>query len=152
MGHAARSRARKGVVVARNPEKQKKLNQRAVRSSSERLAGEINATRDRNFTWLDYYREGASALGKSVNLLFLPAATIVKADPPRFGLLREITQFHGAYSSAKAKRDVPEFSCRIDFPQGVKETLEDLKRRNQWKSASDDKVYESLVKQAQQIQ
>src|SRR5690606_25639345 len=73
-----------------------------------------NATRDRIFTWRDFYREGAAALGKTAQVLFMPAQWIIQKDPKRFGLLREITQYHGAYSSAKAKRDVPEFQCEID--------------------------------------
>lgn len=107
-----------------------------------------NATRDKNFTWRDQYREVGQALGKPVDVLFMPAEWIIKHDPQRFGLLREITQFHGAYSSAKAKRDVPEFQCTIDFPEGAKETLADMRRRNAWRSSEGDALYESMVKKA----
>lgn len=107
-----------------------------------------NATRDRIFTWRDWYREAAQALGKPVKLLFLPAEVIIRADPKRFGLLREITQFHGAYSSAKAKRDVPEFVCEIDFVQGAAETIQDMKRRGKIKPSVNDAVYESLMQKA----
>lgn len=110
-----------------------------------------NATRDRMFTWRDWYREAALSLHKPARLLFLPASTIIAADPRRFNLLNEITQFHGAYSSEKAKRDVPEFQCQIDFPQGAAETLEDIKRRDAWRSCENDEVYESLVNKARQL-
>jgi nucleoside-diphosphate-sugar epimerase len=104
-----------------------------------------NATRDRQYAWRDLYREAASALGKPAHLLFMPAAWIVRQDPKRFGLLREITQFHGAYSSAKAKRDVPEFICDIDYPQGAAETIADIRRRGKWRSSEGDTLYQGMV-------
>jgi nucleoside-diphosphate-sugar epimerase len=107
-----------------------------------------NATRDRQFTWRDIYREAASVLGKPARLLFMPAPWVVQQDPKRFGLLREITQFHGAYSSAKAKRDVPEFKCEIDYPQGAKETLADIRRRGKWRTSDGDTLYQGMIDRA----
>ena len=107
-----------------------------------------NATRDRQYTWRDLYRQAASALGKPARLLFMPAGWIVAQDPKRFGLLREITQFHGAYSSAKAKRDVPEFVCEIDYPQGAAQTIADLRRRGKWRSSEGDALYQGMVDRA----
>jgi nucleoside-diphosphate-sugar epimerase len=107
-----------------------------------------NATRDENFTWQDFYREAASAIGKPAKVLFMPAKWIVRQDPQRFALLREITQFHGAYSSEKAKRDVPDFQCEIGFVEGAKQTLADIRRRGQWRSTDGDELYDRMVKQA----
>lgn len=107
-----------------------------------------NATRDHVFTWRDFYREGAAALGTRARLIFMPAEWIIRHDPKRFGLLREITQFHGAYSSDKAKRDVPEFRCEIGFEQGMRETLEDSRRRGAWRSSQGDALYEAMVTEA----
>jgi nucleoside-diphosphate-sugar epimerase len=105
----------------------------------------FNATRDRQYTWRDLYREAASVLGKPARLLFMPADWIVRHDPKRFGLLREITQFHGAYDSSKAKRDVPEFICHIDYPQGAAETIADIRRRGKWRSSEGDNLYQGMV-------
>jgi nucleoside-diphosphate-sugar epimerase len=107
-----------------------------------------NGTCDRQFTWRDIYRETASVLGKPAKLLFMPAAWIVQQDPKRFGLLREITQFHGAYSSEKAKRDVPEFKCGIDYPQGAAETIADIRRRGKWRTSEGDTLYQGMVDRA----
>jgi len=124
----------------------------AYAAQNKKTYGEsYNATRDRIFTWDNYYHEAARALGHEVKLLHLPASMIVKADPQRFALLREITRYHGAYSSAKAKRDVPEFVCEIDFVDGFKEAMDDVKRRKEWRSCENDKVYESLIKTAASI-
>jgi nucleoside-diphosphate-sugar epimerase len=104
-----------------------------------------NATRDRVFTWRQYYREVASVLGKPALLLSVPAALIIQKDPKRFELLKDITRFHGAYSSAKAKHDIPEYQCSIDFPEGAKETLEDVRRRGTWRDCQNDPVYQGIV-------
>jgi nucleoside-diphosphate-sugar epimerase len=110
-----------------------------------------NATRDHIFTWNDYYHQAAKAMGRQVDLLYLPAHVITRADAQRFGLLKEITAFHGAYSSAKAKRDVPEFACEIDFAQGFAQTIEDLRRRKAWRNCDGDQTYEALVAKAKSL-
>ena len=78
----------------------------------------------------------------------MPADWIIKHDPKRFNLLAEITRFHGPYTSAKAMRDVPQFRCTIDYPDGAAETLADLKRRDALKSSRGDDLYDSMVAQA----
>ena len=107
-----------------------------------------NATRDQNMTWTENIREIASAIGKPAQVLYMPATWVVAHDPSRFGLLREITAFHGAYSSEKAKRDVPEFRCEIDLKTGAAETLADVRRRNAWKTSDGDTLYNAMVEKA----
>ena len=63
-------------------------------------------------------------------------------------LLREITRYHGAYSSAKARRDVPEFRCEVDFLTGAAHTLADVKQRGRWRSSDGDGIYDAMVRQA----
>jgi nucleoside-diphosphate-sugar epimerase len=109
---------------------------------------DYNATREENFTWRDFYRQGAAAMGKKAQLLFMPAQWIIDHDPKRFGLLREITQFHGAYTSLKARKVVRKFRCDIGFEQGMRETIEDTKRRNAWKTSDNDPVYTAMVEKA----
>jgi nucleoside-diphosphate-sugar epimerase len=109
-----------------------------------------NATTQRVFTWRDYYREAAGHFGKPAPVLFLPRDMIVAADPPRFGLLREITGFHGAYTSAAAMRDVPEFRCEVGFADGASRTLAHLDRKGRLKSADDDLI-DKLVRRARDL-
>ncbi len=104
-----------------------------------------NATTQRVFTWRDYYREAGAALGKKVQIIMAPAEWIVAKNPKRFGLLKEITQFHGPYTSAKAMRDVQEFSCEVSFTQGAKRVFDDLKSRSKWKNGSGDAEYQQIV-------
>ena len=109
---------------------------------------DYNATREEVFTWRDYYRQAAAALGKTAQLVFLPADWIVRHDPSRFGLLNEISRFHGAYDSAKARRDVPEFVCEIDLTRGATETFADLRRRGAWRDSRADTLYQSMIEEA----
>jgi nucleoside-diphosphate-sugar epimerase len=104
-----------------------------------------NATGDEIFTWREYYRVAARALGTRARLVFVPAAWLIAQLPERFGLLAEITQFHGAYSSAKAVRHVPEFRSSIDFETGARETFADIRRRGAWRDGATDHAYQRLV-------
>ncbi len=107
-----------------------------------------NATRLQHTTWREYYRQVATVLDKPAQLIFMPAGWIVRHDPKRFGLLREITAFHGAYDSSKAVRDVPEFQCEIDLPTGAAQVFEDQRKRGVWKDSTTDSLYQSMVEEA----
>jgi nucleoside-diphosphate-sugar epimerase len=116
--------------------------------NSKTYGQSYNATREQNLTWRENYRQIASALGKSANVVFMPAQWIIKHDPKRFNLLAEITQFHGAYTSVKAMRDIPEFRCEIDLPNGAAQTLEDMRRRDVWRRGDNDALYQSMIDKA----
>jgi nucleoside-diphosphate-sugar epimerase len=107
-----------------------------------------NATRDEVFTWRDYYRQAAAALDAEARLVFAPASWIIAQNPKRFSFLAEITQFHGAYSSAKAKAHVPEFRAGTGFVEGARETLADVVRRGAWRDNERDPEYQTLVDRA----
>jgi nucleoside-diphosphate-sugar epimerase len=111
----------------------------------------FNATHDRVFTWRDYYREAAEALGARAQLVLAPAGWVVAQNRKRFGFLDEISRYHGAYSSAKAKATVPEFQCRISFVDGARETFADMKKRGAWRRHADDAEYSALVGRALEL-
>ncbi len=104
---------------------------------------DYNAVRDEVFTWRDYYRQVGEALGKPARLLFMPAEWIVRHDRNRFNFLDCLTRYHGAYSAAKARRDVPAFCCTIGFTEGAAETLADLRRRGAIRPSDD--AYQAIV-------
>jgi nucleoside-diphosphate-sugar epimerase len=111
----------------------------------------LNATRDHVFTWRDYYREAALALGTVAELVLVPAGWVVAQNPERFSFLNEITRYHGAYSSEKAKLAVPEFRCRVDFVDGAQQTFADMKKRGAWRRHQDDAEYSALVSRALEL-
>ena len=107
-----------------------------------------NATRDEVLTWRDYYREVARALDARARVIFVPAKWLIAQDPKRFSFLEEITQFHGAYSSAKAKAHVPEFRASIGLEPGARETFADMRRRGVWRDSGTDHAYQRIVERA----
>ncbi len=107
-----------------------------------------NATRPEHTTWREYYRQVASVLDQPARLVFMPAQWIVGHDPKRFGLLKEITAYHGAYDSSKAATNVPEFRCEIDLVAGATQVFADTRRRNQWKNSALDQLYQTMVDHA----
>ncbi|MEP7050068.1 MAG: NAD-dependent epimerase/dehydratase family protein [Pseudomonadota bacterium] len=107
-----------------------------------------NATRDEVLTWRDYYQQVARALGTRARLIFVPTAWLIAQDPKRFNFLAETTQFHGAYSSAKAKAHVPEFRALIGLEQGARETFADMHRRGAWRDSGSDAAYQRIVERA----
>jgi nucleoside-diphosphate-sugar epimerase len=107
-----------------------------------------NAARDEVLTWRGYYREVARALDTRAKVVFVPARWLIAQDPARFGFLAEISQFHGAYSSAKAKADVPEFRARIGLEAGARETFADMRARGAWRDSRPDVAYQRIVDRA----
>jgi nucleoside-diphosphate-sugar epimerase len=107
-----------------------------------------NATRDEVLTWRDYYREVARALDTRAQVIFVPARWLIAQDPERFDFLAEISRFHNAYSSAKAKADVPEFRARIGLEAGARETFADMRARGAWRDSSQDVAYQRIVERA----
>lgn len=108
----------------------------------------FNVMRDEVLTWRDYYREVARALDTRANLIFVPASWLIAQDSERFSFLSELSQFHAAYSSAKAKAAVPEFRATITLEAGARETFADMRRRGLWPDGSSDTAYQALVDRA----
>lgn len=108
----------------------------------------FNVMRDEVLTWRDYYREVARALDTHADLIFVPASWLVAQAPERFGFLAEISRFHAAYATAKAKAAVPGFRATIGLEAGARETFADLRRRGAWVDGSADAVYQELVDRA----
>jgi nucleoside-diphosphate-sugar epimerase len=123
----------------------------AYAAGNSKTYGEaFNATRDHVFTWRDYYREAAQALGARAQLVLAPAGWVIAQNPERFSFLSEISRYHGAYSSQKAKAAVPEFGrtpC-VELVDGARETFADIKARGAFRLHEDDPEYDALVQRA----
>jgi nucleoside-diphosphate-sugar epimerase len=108
----------------------------------------FNVMRDEVLTWRDYYREVARALDTRAKLIFVPASWLIAQAPERFRFLADISQFHAAYSSAKAKAAVPEFRATIGLEAGARETFADMRRRGAWHDSIQDTAYQEMVDRA----
>ena len=104
-----------------------------------------NATRPQHTTWSQYYHQVSAALGRVPKLVYMPRDWIVRHDPKRFGLLREISGYHGAYDSSAARRDVPAFQCEVGLTAGAATVFEDQRRRGAWKDSRADAAYQAMV-------
>jgi nucleoside-diphosphate-sugar epimerase len=121
----------------------------AYAALSPRTYGEAyNATRDAVLTWRDYHREVARALDRRAELVFVPASFITRELGGRAAFLAEVSAFHGAYSSAKARAHVPEFDATVGLVEGARETLADMKRRGSWPDGAADAAYQRAVDKA----
>jgi len=108
----------------------------------------FNVMREEVLTWRDYYREVARALDRHASLIFVPASWLIAQDAERFRFLTELSQFHAAYSTAKARAAVPEFRATIGLEAGARETFADIRRRGAWPDSASDGAYQQLVSRA----
>ncbi|MBI5093820.1 MAG: NAD-dependent epimerase/dehydratase family protein [Candidatus Hydrogenedentes bacterium] len=75
-------------------------------------------------TWREFHERMAKALGLEANIVTLTTAQILAGAPREAsGMLEEIFQFHAAYSNARLKKDVPEFSHLTSWEDGVRQTV-----------------------------
>ena len=97
----------------------------AFAAANPRCFGEAyNAVADEAVTWDEYILRTATALGAPApRLVHLPTDFLLAVDPKRYATLAEIFRFHGVYSNAKLKRDVPEFRLTTPFEEGVRRTV-----------------------------
>jgi nucleoside-diphosphate-sugar epimerase len=119
----------------------------ALAALNPRAYGEsYNATGDQVVTWRDYHGRIASVLGRPAELVFAPAAWLLRAMPGRLGFLETTSQFHGAYSSAKARTHLPGSNALISLEDGARETLADLGRRGALRAS--DELYDRALEKA----
>jgi len=97
----------------------------AYAAGNPRCFGEAyNAVADEIVTWDQYVQRTAAAIGAPApRLVHLPTDFLLAIDPQRYVGLAEIFRFHGVYSNAKLKRDIPEFRLTTPFEEGVRRTV-----------------------------
>ena len=72
-------------------------------------------------TWNEYYAAVGRAVGRAPRIVHVPTDAILREAPEgATGFLREIGRYHGAYSTAKLRRDVPGFDPRIGVEEGTR--------------------------------
>ena len=112
-----------------------------------------NVVADEVVTWDDYTRRTAAALGAPApRIVHLPTDFLLAVDRPRFVALEEIFRFHGVYSNAKLKRDVPEFRLTTPYEEGVRRTVAWMDSHHKVVSADTDPFEDQLVALWEKIQ
>lgn len=120
----------------------------AAALNSKTYGEHYNAVRDEVFTWREYYREVSSALDTPAKVIFVPTRWLLDQAPHRFHFLDEISRHHGAFSSAKARAHVPEFTPNIGLETGARQTFADLRLRGAWPDSTLDTEYQAIVDRA----
>ncbi len=83
-----------------------------------------NIVGDDVFTWDQYTQRTAAAIGAPPpRIVHITTDLLLTIDRNRFAALEEIFRYHGVYSSAKLKRDVPEYRSATPFEEGVRRTV-----------------------------
>jgi len=110
------------------------------------VRGEIyNACGRDIITWNEHYRRLGEAMGRKTKIVHLPTDVIVKGAPEQAtGFLREIAQYHGAYSNEKIRKQIPEFNPQIDVAEGHRRHYRWLVEEGRIKKAA-KRLYEDAL-------
>lgn len=81
-------------------------------------------------TWADYHRTAMKVIGREVELVGVPLATLLAAKVPNVGICRDIFSHNSVYSPAKLMRDVPEFRPRISLDDALDRVYQAMLREN----------------------
>lgn len=105
-----------------------------------------NIVADEVVTWDEYTLRTAAAIGAPPpRIVHLPSDFLLAIDRPRYAALEEIFRFHGVYSGAKLKRDVPEYLNATPYPEGVRRTVAWMDQHQKIVSADTDRFEDELV-------
>jgi hypothetical protein len=88
------------------------------------------------------------ALDTRARIICVPTRWLLAQEPERFGFLEEISRFHCALSSAKARAHVAEFNPQIALEAGARATFADVRARGAWTDATPDHAYQAIVDRA----
>lgn len=105
-----------------------------------------NIVGDEAVTWDDYTRRTAAAIGAPPpRLVHLPTDLLLAVDRKRYVALEEIFRFHGVYSNAKLKRDVPEYRSAMPYEEGVRRTVAWMDQHGKVARLESDPLEDRLV-------
>ena len=105
-----------------------------------------NIVGDEIVTWDEYTRRTAAAIGApEPRIVHVPTDFLLAVDRPRFSALEEIFRFHGVYSNAKLKRDVPEYNPAMPYEEGVRRTVAWMDQHGKIASADSDPKEDRLI-------
>lgn len=83
-----------------------------------------NLVGDEIMDWRSFHERMARAIGREAVIVTLTTAQICAGAPAdETAMLREIFQYHAAYTNARAKQDIPEFRDLLPWEEGVRRTV-----------------------------
>jgi nucleoside-diphosphate-sugar epimerase len=87
------------------------------------LGEDFHITSDEALSWNQIYSLVGVAAGVQPDILHIPAAGIIAADPAEEGNLWGDKAYSTVFDNAKLRRIVPGFAARTMFAEGIKETI-----------------------------
>jgi nucleoside-diphosphate-sugar epimerase len=95
----------------------------------DRCVGQTyNMTKRGFITWADYHRVAMRVIGREVELVGIPLASLLAAKVPAVNVCEQIFAHNLYYDSERLFRDVPEFAPRISLEEGMSRVLEAMDR------------------------
>ncbi len=95
----------------------------------DRCIGQIyNMMKNEFGSWADYHRTAMAVIGREVELVGVPLASLLAAKTPNVSICETIFSHNTVYSPDKLMRDVPEFRPRISLREGISRVLEAQER------------------------
>jgi nucleoside-diphosphate-sugar epimerase len=115
----------------------------------DRCIGQIyNMMKNEFGSWADYHKTAMQVIGREVELVGVPLASLIAAKTPNAAICETIFSHNTVYSPDKLMRDVPEFRPRISLKEGIGRVLEAMERENRIPD-SDKETWEDTLIAAQ---
>jgi nucleoside-diphosphate-sugar epimerase len=95
----------------------------------DRCVGQTyNMTKRGFITWAEYHRVAMRVIGREVELVGVPLASLLAAKVPAVSVCEQIFAHNLYYDSDRLFRDVPEFAPRISLEEGMSRMLDAMDR------------------------
>jgi nucleoside-diphosphate-sugar epimerase len=113
---------------------------------NEKTFGQVyNIVGNEVVTWDDYHRRLAAAIGCDIQIVHVPSDLLVALDMPRYRGLHEIFRHHGVYTSAKLKRDVPEYQPAVMWEEGVRRNVAWMDQEGMVANSDEDDFEDRII-------
>ncbi|MEO6907121.1 MAG: NAD-dependent epimerase/dehydratase family protein [Abditibacteriaceae bacterium] len=97
-----------------------------VLGKSHCIGQTYNMTNRGYMSWRDYHETAMKVIGREVELVGVPFASLEKCEIPNFSVCADIFRFNSYFDSSKLFRHVPEFVPQISLETGIAQVLEVL--------------------------
>lgn len=96
-------------------------------------------------TWEEYHRTAMRVIGREVELVGVPLATLLAAGAPGLGTCTSIFSHNTIYSPARLMRDVPEFRPRVALEEALAQVLEAMEREGRIPDSDESDWEDQLI-------
>jgi nucleoside-diphosphate-sugar epimerase len=96
----------------------------------DRCVGQVyNVMRPGYTTWETYHKTAMKVIGREVELVGVPLATLKAAKVPNLGLCEGIFSYNTIYDPSRLMRDVPEFQPKVSLEESLSRMVASMEKR-----------------------